>query len=114
LVLIDRDGAARFDPESLSGQVSALGTNVGSSTCDDNWPGADYGASATVRAGTIDASGRFSGWSEPVRLQFPEEDANGCACRLRPPAPRSHVPLAAILGLLVCARARRSARLMRR
>ena len=108
LVLVDRDGAARLEPDGLSGSVSAFGAGIGTSYCNDNWRGAGYGASATARVATIDDSGRFSGWSEPVRLRFPEDpNAEGCACRLRPPgASESNVPLAALLALLVGARAR--------
>ncbi len=39
--------------------------------CDTNWPDAFLGASTVVRVGSLDLTGRFSGWSDPVTVTMP-------------------------------------------
>jgi len=41
--------------------------------CYINFNAADWGAPASVRFGVLDLAGNFSGWSEPVSIEFPTE-----------------------------------------
>ncbi len=41
--------------------------------CYTNFETADWGAPASVRFGVLDLAGNFSGWSEPVSIEFPTE-----------------------------------------
>jgi hypothetical protein len=41
--------------------------------CYINFNAADWGAPASVRFGVLDFAGNFSGWSEPVSIEFPSE-----------------------------------------
>jgi hypothetical protein len=41
--------------------------------CYVNFQDADWGASASVRFGVLDFAGNFSGWSEPVSIEYPSE-----------------------------------------
>lgn len=99
ILVVDLDSESSFDPETLSGTVSAVGGVVGRLACSSNWYEAGPGASARARVGVINESGHFSGWSEPFTLKFPSEPSEGCALR----APRNRasgvIALTAVLGL---------------
>lgn len=107
IIVVDRDSESSFDPETLSGTVSGVGTTIGKGACLFNWNGARDGASARARVGAINESGRFSGWSEPFSLKFPGEPDGGCALR----APRSRAAgVLELSALVLAAAAARAAR----
>ncbi len=71
VVLMDHDERAALDIEAAVGDVPSLSTSgytsigKGYGCGGDNWDEARNGAEATIRAGSYDLAGNFSGWSEP-------------------------------------------------
>jgi hypothetical protein len=104
IIVVDRDSESDFDPVKLSGSVSGLGTIIGRRACFSNWHAVDHGATARVRVGAINASGRFSGFGEAVTLRFPGDRETGCS--LGGPRHRgdSGLALGMVLGLLAVLR----------
>jgi hypothetical protein len=61
---------------ALSRPVEANGDRIfflAKEHCYINFNAADWGAPASVRFGVLDFAGNFSGWSEPVSIEFPTE-----------------------------------------
>jgi MYXO-CTERM domain-containing protein len=82
IAVLDKDGASTLDPAALSGSAADVSTpkeliGLSSGLCRRNWPGAGWGDSASVRLGTFDIAGNFSGWSEPIEVSIP---LVGCGC----------------------------------
>ncbi len=81
---------------------------VGSSGCSRNW---DFERGPiTVRAGSYDIAGNFSGWTQSLRLEhptpgpsklFPAPTTRGCACSLSPEPPPTSLAMHALAMFLL-------------
>lgn len=90
LLLLDRDGTARYAPTSVSGSVTSVGRtertggpnfpSVGhDGGCGGNWAEASAGSTARTRFAVIDLAGNFSGWSVFEESAIPFVGCGGCS-----------------------------------
>jgi hypothetical protein len=112
LVVMDREQTATIKAQP-DGKVTDLSANssmmLGTGGCVWNYREAGENVETTVRFGTFDLAGNFSGWTEPMGVTFdalPEEPSSA-SCRI---AGRSSSTLSIAFLLLAAVARRRKAR----
>jgi hypothetical protein len=78
-LVVDAEGALADPFEGL--EITRWGEDapvfyLANERCYTNFADARFGAPATVRFGVVDAAGSFSGWTEPVSIEFPVEETS--------------------------------------
>ena len=80
-VLANVEGADSLDVDAVAGSASQVafdGTlRIGKAGCTFSWADAEPSATTTVRLGTFDLAGNFSGWTEPDAVTLPPAGATG-------------------------------------
>lgn len=110
-VLIDLESQAALDADRMEGEVADIAEDpnevlIGGGTCDGSWHGMNTSDAVEFRFATVDLSGNFSGWSEPLAVQ--PEEIGGCNCRQATgsAAPLSTAAALALAGLFLVHRRR--------